>query len=355
MEDILRSKSQEEIEKLIAKPLALQEKADKKYGIYGLPNNYAFYSFGKEKFLALCKKYLPFIDINKIDYVDFSKDRGHFYGRTDNEWDKAYLRWDVAFFDQHAIGQRDKLRRPGIFISQKNNSDVIGVKFELDGTLFNGEDFQPPLNPDPGPWFDEQEDPEGGEVQQPIEEELNSIDLKIFTEKDYNKIINDIKNYIKNPFTFSIEKTYELESEELSPNELLFNFSETGSPSDIKLALEKGADIHAKSDYALRLAAENDNNDVVEFLLKNGANIHAGNDNALYWASNNGDIDLIELLLKNGANIHAPNVLSVAVEKDHKDVIELLLKNGANINPHVRYSASGHKDIEELLKKYEKI
>ena len=90
-------------------------------------------------------------------------------------------------------------------------------------------------------------------------------------------------------------------------NDLLIEESSLGNINHIKLLLEKGADIHAENDGALRWAAAYGHRDVVELLLEKGANIRAENDSALRRAAVNGYRDVVELLLKRGAN---PDVLN---------------------------------------------
>ena len=64
----------------------------------------------------------------------------------------------------------------------------------------------------------------------------------------------------------------------------------------MELLLEKGANIHAKNDLALGLAARNGHRDVVELLLENGTNISARNYYALRWAAIGGHKDVTKLL-----------------------------------------------------------
>lgn len=72
----------------------------------------------------------------------------------------------------------------------------------------------------------------------------------------------------------------------------------TRDPELTKLLLEKGANVHARNDYALRRAAENEHLEVVELLIGKGADIHAYDDYALRWAAENGHLEVVELLEK---------------------------------------------------------
>ena len=53
---------------------------------------------------------------------------------------------------------------------------------------------------------------------------------------------------------------------------------ENGHLEVVKYLVENKANIHAKNDYALRLASGNGHLEVVKYLVENGANIHAKND-----------------------------------------------------------------------------
>ena len=115
---------------------------------------------------------------------------------------------------------------------------------------------------------------------------------------------------------------------DIHPNELLIKSSVIGFLPGVKLALERGADIHADEDYALQYASQNGHKDVVELLLKNGADVHVNDDFALLLASYYNHKDVVELLLKNGADVHADDdhALRSASNNGHKDVVELLKK-----------------------------
>ena len=86
--------------------------------------------------------------------------------------------------------------------------------------------------------------------------------------------------------------------EAMKPNEMLLKCSEIGFLPGVKIALERGADVHAGGDLALRWASEQGHYNVVELLLKNGANVHADDDGALQLASHRGHTDVVELLKK---------------------------------------------------------
>lgn len=90
-----------------------------------------------------------------------------------------------------------------------------------------------------------------------------------------------------------------------SLEEQLIAAAKNGKTSGVKDLLERGADIHAHGDYALRWAAYLGNTETVKLLLDYGADIHANEDEALKWATENGHTETVRLLLDRGANIAA--------------------------------------------------
>jgi len=83
--------------------------------------------------------------------------------------------------------------------------------------------------------------------------------------------------------------------EELSPDELLHKSSKLEFLPGVKRALERGADVHARDDAALRWASEKGHKDVVEVLLRAGADVR--DDEPLRWVALNGHKEVVELLL----------------------------------------------------------
>ena len=96
----------------------------------------------------------------------------------------------------------------------------------------------------------------------------------------------------------------------------------------IKELIEAGADVHAREDWALRMAAHNGHLQIVEELLKAGADVHAREDWALLWAAETGHLAVVELLLKAGADVHAreDEALRMAAQNGHLEVVRLLTR-----------------------------
>lgn len=85
------------------------------------------------------------------------------------------------------------------------------------------------------------------------------------------------------------------------------SFRNAAANGDIALVqdhLERGADIHVMSDYALRHATKNDHFEVVKFLIEKGANIHAEDDYVLHFAIENNKLKLVEFIFSTFKDIN---------------------------------------------------
>jgi hypothetical protein len=153
------------------------------------------------------------------------------------------------------------------------------------------------------------------------------------------------------------EKYYEIDKKFKAGEEVSFkDAARLGHTEIVELLLEKGADVHANNDEALRWASENGHLEVVKLLLENGADVHANNDEALRWASENGHLEVVKLLLENGADVHANNeyALRWASENGHIEIVKLLIEKGADVHADNEYalryaSYNGHLEVVKLL------
>ncbi len=123
----------------------------------------------------------------------------------------------------------------------------------------------------------------------------------------------------------------------------LFAATIAGDARKVEKALALGADVHAKDNEALHLAAGNGYSDVVAVLLDCGADLHARKDGALQLAARNGRRETVALLLDRGANIHALNdkALHCAAEYGHRETVALLLDRSAPTALPVRAAPAG--------------
>lgn len=77
-----------------------------------------------------------------------------------------------------------------------------------------------------------------------------------------------------------------------------------GDPETAKKLIQSGADIHAKDDLALRLAALYGHLELVKLLVELGSDIESNNGEALIWASIGRDQrhrDVVKFLIESGA------------------------------------------------------
>jgi hypothetical protein len=155
----------------------------------------------------------------------------------------------------------------------------------------------------------------------------------------------------------------------------------------VELLLERGADVHAEDDEALRLAAKMGMKQVVELLLQHGADVHAEDDEALRLAARKGIYQVVELLLQHGADVHAARckrcawqpktyasaggtgaaaawsrcackdddqALRLASQNGHQQVVQLLLEHGADVHAQHNWALTvaeqhGHEQVVQLL------
>lgn len=128
---------------------------------------------------------------------------------------------------------------------------------------------------------------------------------------------------------------------------------QNNDPDAIAELLERGANIHANSDYALRWSATRGHLDMVAKLLEYNANLHAYDDSALQLSAQNGHLCVVSLLLERDANLHAADdhALRWSARNNHLDVVMLLLERGANVSTNVR----GHYSALEFSAKHNRL
>jgi len=169
-------------------------------------------------------------------------------------------------------------------------------------------------------------------------------------------LVNEsIKNLLKPKSKEDIIK----DAGNMDPNKLLIRSSEKGFIKGIKLALEKGADVHTNNDIPLVYASHYGHTEAVKVLLDNGADVHTHNNTALRYASSAGHTEVVKLLLDHGADVHARNneALRWASKYGHTEVVKLLLDHGADVHAKDDYALKfaekeGHTEVVKLLKKY---
>jgi hypothetical protein len=124
----------------------------------------------------------------------------------------------------------------------------------------------------------------------------------------------------------------------------------------MELALQHGADIHAKNDEALRMASATGHLPVVQFLIEHGADVHANDDEALREASENGQLPVVQFLIQHGADFQAINnwALRWASTRGHLPVVQFLVEHGADVHAYTDEalrlaSKNGHLPVVRFL------
>ncbi len=123
----------------------------------------------------------------------------------------------------------------------------------------------------------------------------------------------------------------------------LIEKAKSGSIEDIKLLINKGADLNRKDDHgntALMWACEEYYTEIAELLIEKGADLNIKYDHgntALMWACIYDRIYLAELLIEKGAGLniqdnHGNTALMKAFYENHTDVAELLIEKSADLN-----------------------
>lgn len=116
--------------------------------------------------------------------------------------------------------------------------------------------------------------------------------------------------------------------------ELLYRATRLGDIEIVREAVERGADISADSECALKEACENGHLEVVKYLKELGANVHINNDMPLYRAMEYDHIEIVKYLREVGVNISADNecALRWASANGYMSAVKYLVENGADIS-----------------------
>jgi len=145
-------------------------------------------------------------------------------------------------------------------------------------------------------------------------------------------------------------------------NEQLLIAARKSDVPAVKMLLEKGADVNAKTSYgvtALSFAADRGSLEVVKVLLEHGADVNATDtfyhETILARAASQGHAEIVRVLLEKGAT-PADSALDWAVEKGYVEVVKAILEKG-KVKPETLSSAwadatkEKKTEIAELLKK----
>lgn len=133
--------------------------------------------------------------------------------------------------------------------------------------------------------------------------------------------------------------------------------TQVGNEELVELLLGAGADADGHGRIALKKAASGGHQKIVELLLNAGANANAKDKSAYRGAAWRGDLKILELLLnaRTDINTHDPSALRAAARGGHQKIVEVLLNAGADANAKNGIALrealmGGHHKIVELLR-----
>lgn len=120
----------------------------------------------------------------------------------------------------------------------------------------------------------------------------------------------------------------------MATSDLTFFFlaAQNGDIFILKKCLNKGIDIHACDDLALRLAVKENHTKAIVFLLTRGANAQAVYDASLRKASLMGDIPTLKSLLETNSCSQEAKIYAMynAIFCRNEEAIKSLLQNGVS-------------------------
>lgn len=182
-----------------------------------------------------------------------------------------------------------------------------------------------------------------------IEDSDPIIDMGIGMEAQLKKFIKDLYDYPKYGNIISMNQNFE------NDNDLLWIAAKANRKDLIEyLLLIKKADIHHKSDRALRWAVHYSNYDLVEYLISQGADVTALSNGAMEIAYDHKDEKMIDLLKKHGAKIEEGPNINRLLEKFTEDSDPISDLNIGTLNRIKNFLESKdhqytHKDIALTL------
>lgn len=121
-------------------------------------------SFGEQKCLELCKQYLPFLDVSFDDLGKRGTQEKPSYGNDEEfqKWDQLSVNTGLEDIDETGLS---------LYILQDFDSDEIYIKFYSDSVAYTGH----------------------GNVDDEYTNELEGVAIDSFTEKDFESVIEDLR------------------------------------------------------------------------------------------------------------------------------------------------------------------
>nr|WBF70285.1 hypothetical protein [Megavirus caiporensis] len=139
-----------------------------------------------------------------------------------------------------------------------------------------------------------------------------------------------IKNFIGNGYSYILGYIYKPISSiedniDYLQNSLCINCRH-GNLEKVKELVNKGADVKARDNCAIRWASEYGHLDVVKYLIDQGADITGSGSYAIVSASRYGHIEIVKYLVSQGIDVKILNNYTIrsAKKNNHHDVVEYL-------------------------------
>ncbi len=160
-----------------------------------------------------------------------------------------------------------------------------------------------------------------------------------------------------------------------SSDDLLLTAIKERNVTEVKRAIEEGADVNAKGYDAMTPLMKTvglthgtgGSVEIAELLIEKGADIYARDgigDTVLMWAAGGNSVEIAKLLIAKGVDVNATDKIGTtplmwAAYKGFVEMVELLIDSGADINAENEYGTAlqrakkkGHEAVIELLKKH---
>ncbi len=133
--------------------------------------------------------------------------------------------------------------------------------------------------------------------------------------------------------------------------EALWAAARAGDPAKVAAALDKGADVNAKTRYgatALTFAADKGHIEIIRLLLDRGADVNAQDTfyqmRAIDMAVTNNHLPVVKLLLERGSK-GAPAVLSQAIQRSNAALVAIVLQSQELTRAHVGPALAGAQKV----------
>lgn len=141
----------------------------------------------------------------------------------------------------------------------------------------------------------------------------------------------------------------------MSATELLKKSIKINDITNVKIAIENGANIHYENDDALYYAIINDNVEILKYLIEHGLSFNE-NDNGylIKSASSIGSFNAIKYMIEQNVDIHYDNDLAVLLAFNYKNynIFLYLVNNGANIDNCKVYANNKISEMKQYLRNH---